>query len=330
MPIRPRNVVVAPRRKLVRGTQPAPEPSGGGLYFSSPKENIQFIRTGCTLLDCVLGGGWALGRASNLVGDKSTGKTLLAMEAVANLFLQYENPRCRYNETEAAFDRDYAGALGIPMDRVEMLDTCTTVEELYQDVEDWLAALSKGQPALYIVDSLDALSDAAELERAIDQSSYGGAKAKKLSEFFRRKVQALKQTNVHLMIISQIRDNIGAMFGNKHTRSGGKALDFYMSQIIWLQHMKTLKRTVNKVERAVGVTIKAKNTKNKVGLPYRECQFDITFGFGTEDVEASRQWLKDAGDPAGAKLEGDELRGRTIATWAKVDETFLPTVRKYG
>lgn len=308
------------RRKLVR-------PPESGLYFSSPKQNIKFIRTGCTVLDCVLGGGWPLGRVVNVVGDKSTGKTLLAMEAIANLFLEYDDAQAWYNEAEAAFDHDYATALGIPFDRVAMTEGCTTIEDLFDDI-DRIVKKERSVPGLYIVDSLDALSDKAEMERGIDEASYGGAKAKKLSEFFRRITKDVKKSNICLLIISQVRDNIGAMFGEKHTRSGGKALDFYASQVLWLAHTGILKRTVNKIERPVGVKIKAKCKKNKVGLPFRECEFEITFGYGVEDEKASLEFLKSIG--VQAKPTGDELRKLVVEQWYKIEKTFLPARRKYG
>ena len=310
------------RRKLVRE-----RPPGGGLYFSSPKDNIKFIRTGCTMLDCVLGGGWPLGRVVNLVGDKSTGKTLLAMEAVANIFLEYDNAQVWYNEAEAAFDSEYADALGIPIQRVTMIENCSTIEELFNDV-DQIVKKARTAPGLYIIDSLDALSDEAEMGRGIDEASYGGAKAKKLSEFFRRITKDIKKSNICLLIISQVRDNIGGMFGEKHTRSGGKALDFYASQVLWLAHMGILKRTVNKVERPVGVKIRARCKKNKVGLPFRDCDFEISFGFGVEDDKASLEFLKSIG--VQAKPSGDELRKLVIENWYKIEKTFLPTRRKYG
>lgn len=305
----------------------APADPGSGLYFLSPKENIRFIQTGCTLLDCVLGGGWPLGRIANIIGDKSSGKTLLGMEAIANFCQRYPSGRIWYNEAEAAFDVDYATALGIPFDRVEYIEDCTTVEELFEHLT---SVIQDGDaPGLYIIDSLDALSDKAEKERGIDENSYGGTKAKKLSEFFRRIAQDLKRTNICFLVISQVRDNIGAMFGEKHTRSGGKALDFYASQALWLAHMGILKRTVEKVERPTGVKIRAKCKKNKVGLPFRECDFNITFGYGIEDEIASRTWLLSVGKSAAAKLTGAELSGAVIENWYRIEKTFLPIKRKY-
>lgn len=320
----------APRRSLIRKPvdQVETPPSAGGLYFASEKENIQFIRSGCTMLDCALGGGWAIGREVNIVGDKSTGKTLLAMEAIANGFLQYPDFRCRYNEAESAFDGDYAEALGIPFDRVEFKEDCGTVEDLFADVGEFIEA-STGAPSLYILDSLDALSDKAEKERGIDEATYGGTKAKQLSQFFRRVTQDLKRANICLMIISQVRDNIGVSFGKKHTRSGGKALDFYVSQIAWLALMKVLTRQVDNIKRPTGLAIRAKIEKNKVGLPLREAEFDITFGFGIEDQLASEAFLKEIKCAVPKGIEKDALRTLVMENWFRIEKSFLPARGKY-
>lgn len=328
-----RPIVKPPRVRLRLDEPTAP---AGGLYFSSEKRNLQFIRSGCTVLDCVLGGGWPLGRIVNIVGDKSTGKTLLGVEAIANLFRQYEEADAWYNEIESAFDTDYARALGIPFERVNYETNCPTVETLFKHVEEnvFHADRDPSRPGLYIVDSLDALSDAAEMGRDIDASSYGAAKAKKLSEFFRRSTQRLKMYNTCLMIISQVRDNIGVTFGEKHSRSGGKALDFYASQALWLAHLKTLRRTVEKVERPVGITVKARCKKNKVGLPYRDCEFDIKFGYGVDDIGASLSFLSSTGLrynlPKSPDAEArEQLRKTVIERWYKIEQNFLTNERKY-
>jgi len=98
------------------------------------------------------------------------------------------------------------------------------------------------KPLLYILDSLDALSDEAELGREITKGSFG-TKAKQLSEIFRRLVVKMKKKNIQLLVISQIRDNVGVMFGKKQKRMGGKALDFYAVQVIWLAVVKKIIET---------------------------------------------------------------------------------------
>lgn len=317
-------------KKLVRRKQqPAPE-EGGGLYFTSAKENIQFIRTGCTLLDCVIGGGWPLGRIINIVGDKSTGKTLLAMEAIANFFMQYPEGRCWYNEAEAAFDLEYARALGIPIDQVTLIDDCDTVEQLFKHLQAIIAE-NDASPCLYILDSLDSISDAVEMERDIEKGTYGGAKAKMLSEFFRRVTKGLKKSNVCLFIISQVRDNIGAgMFEKKHKRSGGKALDFYCSVVIWLSSMGKMDQTKSKVKRIIGVNIKALCDKNKISMPYRQCEFTIRFGYGIEDEESMLSWMKEIGKSVAVSVHPNTLRDTVIENWYAIEKSFLPGKRKYG
>src|SRR5262245_21634557 len=119
------------------------------------------------------------------------------MEACSNFAIKYPKGRILYRESEAAFDVDYAKSMGMPVSRVEFAppDKFFTVEDFFEDISHILDELSKSNtPALYALDSLDALSDRDELEREIDKGSYGAAKAKKLSELFRRLVQKIERT----------------------------------------------------------------------------------------------------------------------------------------
>lgn len=298
---------------------------------------IEFIPTGCVTFDCVLGGGWPLGRMSNLVGDKSTGKTLCAIEAAANFARRYPEGHIFYREAEAAFDDDYAATLGLPVDRVDFgpdgLDTLwETIEDIYEDLDKACTqCIESGQPGLYIIDSLDALSSRAELGRAIDEGSYGMEKQKQLGQMFRRLTRKIKEAKIHLLIISQIREKIGVMFGDKYRRSGGKALDFYASQVVYLSHMKTLKRTVGGVERPIGIRIKAKCTKNKIAPPLRECEFNIQFGYGIDELPAAIEWLEQV-KQAKDLLDGESAKS-FIAKIEKLDRkeynTEMKKIRKY-
>lgn len=309
-----------------------------GAYFAAPSPSHKFISSGCALLDCALGGGYPLGRVVNIVGDKSTGKTLLAIEACANLVNVYPDARIWYLEAESAFDSAYAEALGFPVAKVKFIHKNT--------VEAWFAHLTKildtdsKAPGLYIVDSLDALSDDAEMERDIADNTYGAQKAKKMSELFRRLVRQLADANICLIVISQVRDAINVRFGAKYTRTGGKALDFYASQVVFLAQTGTIKKTIRKVERKVGISVRAKITKNKVGLPLREAEFSILFGFGVDDIAANCEWLKSVGKPTKEKdterMSNSELASyraqlaQAVRTaWAEVEESFLPSRKKY-
>lgn len=335
-----------------------PPPSGGGLYFPQMTKGVECIPTGCTMLDCVLGGGWAMGRVANIVGDKSVGKSLLAIEACANFAVKYPKGKIFYREAEAAFDEPYAEGLGLPVRRVDFgpegIETIwETVEDIFEDLEQQIAYCEQHEvPGLYIVDSLDALTSRAELARAPGTPTFGGEKPKLMGELFRKLVRRLKAAKICVIIISQVRDKIGVVFGEKHTRSGGKALDFYASQILWLSHLKKMVNTVGGVKRATAVRIKAQCKKNKVSLPFRECEFVLRFGYGIEDVEASVEWLQEVKalgklgltdktvddflDEAAA-LDGkprDDLQNKVrevaFATWQEVESRFTPIRKKYG
>lgn len=332
-------------RRVVEADKPAVRTS----YFTGEKANFQFVSTGCTLLDCALGGGFPVGRIANIVGDKSTAKTALSTEVLINFIKTYKG-KAAYRDAEAAFDRDYAAEMGLPLDDVDFGDKdIVTVEDFIRDFEKFLDGQQKGAPGIYVLDSLDALSDEAEMEQDVGKGTYGMSKPKMLSAFFRKNARRIEDKKVLLLIVSQVRDNIGALFGEKYKRSGGKALDFYASQCLWLAHIKTLKRTLAKVERPCGVTVRGKIKKNKIGLAFREADFDFIFGFGIDDVGAAVRWLQEVGRLKDAKItdpktylkELDELTPEEYASerenlsklvksvWAEIETSFLPTRRKY-
>lgn len=366
---------MAERRKLVQ--QPAPRrsvapvaeaaraavsvsgaPTAAGVYFASGlAKDLDFISSGCVLLDEALGGGWVEGRIANLVGDRSSGKTLLAIEACANFARKHPTEgKIRYGEAEAAFDKGYAGALGMPLSMVEFTEGDTelnTVEDFYKDIVKFIDA-RKGKPGLYVLDSLDALSDEAEQGRELNEGTYGANKAKMMGQIFRRIVRKLERSRVSLIVISQLRDKIGVTFGETKTRSGGRALDFYATHIVWLAQVQRLKKTSGGVERPYGVSVRASIKKNKVGMPYREVDFPILFGYGVDDLTAGVEWLievkaDDALEALGVTKAGYKVRinnmrdkgGQPVVdfrsdlnahlrrVWSEVEMRFLPKCTKY-
>lgn len=329
----------------------------------SETDTLQRIPSGSHVLDLALGGGWAVGRVVNIVGDKSTGKTLLAIEAIINFRNKYgADASVRYGEAEAAFDDGYAEELGMPGD-IEM------PEEPLMTVEDWQYDLSKfieenEGPKLYILDSLDALSDAAELDHTKEvqkayeegkeaKGSYGMSKPKLLSQMFRQLVRKIAQSECLLIVISQVRDNINAMFGEKHTRSGGKALDFYASQIVWLANLGKTEKTIRGQKRAYLVSIKANVKKNKTGKPFRTAEFDIIFGYGIDDENSMIDWLgtlkcasgmkpteaaglrtqidtlRSAADYGGLRRVAISLAQRVSKEWNLIEVDLAMPIRKY-
>lgn len=328
-------------------------------YFADTgQRKHDFVSSGCVLLDSALGGGWVLGRVANIVGDKSAGKTLLAIEACANFHSSYPTGAIRYAESESAFDESYAEALGMPVEHVKFNggDPMRTVEDWYNDMVSFLDAREKDKkPGLYILDSFDALSDDAEMEREIDKGSFGQGKAKKSGELFRKLVDRIEASKVLLIVVSQIRDKINVTFGETKTRSGGRALDFYCSHIVWIAEIGKLKKTIDKVERVIGVNVRANVKKNKVGLPFRTCDYPVIFGYGIDDLTASVEWLLSVGmnDPlreaVGMSKDGykqritglrdrggpevREIRAKLNALvteeWMRIETKFLPRGKKY-
>lgn len=319
-----------------------------------PKEadeasSLKFIHSGCTLLDMVLGGGWVLGRIANIVGDKSTGKTLLVIEAAANFAKQYPKGKNYYREAESAFNKSYAKTLGMP-DNVQywpkVKGPFNTVEQFHDDLKAKTSYLAEHNlPGFYSLDSLDALSDEKELERGVRDATYGQDKAKQMSQLFRRLTRAVEASQLGVIVISQIRDKIGVTFGRKTQRAGGHAMDFYASQVIYLAHIKTVYRTIKGQRRAIGIMIKAKCDKNKIGPPFRECQFTIRFGYGVDDLQANLDWLKETGKLKKYGLEytnnsddlSDDEHAKLLVksqkavkeAWNDVETSFLPRRRKY-
>lgn len=353
------------------GLIPAPAPPKE-LYFE-PKE-ITFLPTGCTLFDCVIGGGWPLGRIVNIVGDKSVGKTLLAEEAMANFLRNFPDGKVFYRETEAAFDASYARALGLDTSRIDFGPNgpdsrWETIEDIIEDLKAQLnnfdslivqrakqlrektkklstseaegQALASAPPGLYIIDSLDAVSSSAELKRDIREGSYNLEKQKLLGELLRTEARRLRRARMGLMFVSQIRERIGAtVHGKKYVRTGGKALDFYASVVIYLSNLGKVYQTIKKIKRPTAVHIKAMCEKNKITMPFRECEFDIRFGYGIDDEWASLDWLKSVdkleaagfmGIPSSLdKVDSAQLRESVIHIWQEIERGFAPAKGKYA
>ncbi len=272
------------------------------------KKLVEYCTTGCDVLDLMLGGGLGWGRVINIVGDNSTGKSFICSELIAAARNRYgEKLKWFYDDAEAAYSFDTQGLYGFSITPEDVDDYSETVQEfdvsLYRAIEE----LKDDEYFIYVIDSLDALSSEEELDRKEEElkkieagkktkGSYKMEKAKFLSEFFRTRRGLIKRKNCMLVVISQVRENIDAMFATaKYKRSGGKALDFYASQINWLAVTEKHKRK----ERIVGITVKVKNKKNKIGKPFRECYIPIFFDYGVDNTLSNICYLFDLYTPTG-------------------------------
>lgn len=276
--------------------------------------------------------------------------TLQAIEAAANFCQKHKKGKVRYREAESAFDKPYAEALGMPIDRVDFGSIpMETVEDMFEDLTKVIDQATG--PELYILDSLDALSSRDEMARDMDEGSYGTEKAKKMSQLFRRLTQPMADKRVTLMIISQIRSKIGFTVGRTTDRQGGRSLDFYASQVLWLAQTNRLVRTVSGIKRTYGISILAKVDKNKVGIPFREAEFDIIFGYGVDDIRACLEWLQLAGSLSETGVAKEKVKGYTMSIqkwpdedyyaeldrihaivdrrWREIETQFMPVRRKY-
>lgn len=287
----------------------------GGDYFPDESKIKRFISCGCTLLDCVLGGGFVLGTVVNIVGDKSSGKTLMAIEACADFVKRYPEGRVYYRDAESVFDEEYAASLGIPVKNIDFgpkgtNSTWRTIEAVFKDLREKCKWHNDTQtPGLYIIDSLDALTSEAAMKRDVGEGSYKLDKQRILGEMFEDLISELRSGEICLLVISQVREKIGFVLGEKYRRSGGKALDFYTAHIIWLTHIKTLYKSINGYKRAIGIRVQANCKKNKVGLPFGKCVFTIRFEFGIDDVQSCALWLLEQkmGDRIGISVKKDKV-----------------------
>ena len=267
-----------------------------------------YFRTGCKLIDLVVGGnkgvyGFPAGKFINIVGDKSAGKTFLANEIIASNYYSFPKDKFRwvYDDCESGYSFDTNAMYGFDIMGDNPIHS-TTVEEAFCNISDFADSLKKGQFGIYVLDSLDALTSAEQdthaeerlkafhSDKEYDKGSYNMGKQKYLSqEFCPQLCSKIQNKNILVIIISQIRENIDMFSFEKFSRSGGKAIDFYAHTVLWLA---TMKKIVKK-ERAVGVVVKAKVTKSKTPRPFRDCIFSFLYDYGLDDTGTSVDYLFD-------------------------------------
>lgn len=249
------------------------------------------IPTGSTLLNLALSddpyGGFVLGTMANIIGDSQAGKTFLLWSCFAEVTYneKFDDHELNYDEPESAFAFNVPKLFGAKVeDRVNRDTVSESVEEFHDNV---IEKLNNGETFIYGLDSLDAIAPEDEIERDIRKGTFGAGKPKLMSEMFRKITTKIKNTNSLLFVISQTRDNIGVMFGDKRTRSGGRALKFFSTHELWL----AVKEHIKVKDRNVGTYVRVKISKNKITGKERIVEFPIYYDYGIDDITSCIDFL---------------------------------------
>ena len=289
--------------------------------------NVEAISTGALNLDIALGiGGIPKGRIIEIFGPESSGKTPLALHAVAEA--QKAGGEAAFIDAEHALDPAYAKKIGVDIDNL-IVSQPDTGEQALEIAE---ALIRSGAIDIIVVDSVAALVPKAEIDGDMGDSHIG-LQARLMSQALRKLAGAINKTNAIIIFINQLREKVGIMFGNPETTPGGRALKFYSSVRMDIRKIENIKQD----GEVIGSRTRVKIVKNKVAPPFREAEFDIIYGKGISKegslldlavdldiIEKSGSWFSYGGEKIG---QGRENAKKYIVEHPKMAEEVEKKVR---